>query len=155
GSKLTYPTDPRYGGDAADLVEFRMKLSGSKLLFRLTYNTMIDPALVASTIALGDSATPEPLPFNAGAQEPAQVFVTVRGSTVDVTDAATGQPVDAPDAQASVDLLRHQATISVPQNVFDTDGLSTLRVASASGLWDAAANQYLQPVSGAPTATQP
>jgi hypothetical protein len=155
GSKLTYPTDPRYGGDAADLVEFRMKLSGSKLLFRLTYNTMIDPALVASTIALGDSATPEPLPFNAGAQEPAQVFVTVHGSTVDVTDAATGQPVGAPDAQASVDLLRHQATISVPQNVFDPGGLSTLRVASASGLWDAAANQYLEPVSGAPTATQP
>ncbi|MBV9449506.1 MAG: prolyl oligopeptidase family serine peptidase [Streptosporangiaceae bacterium] len=155
GSALRYPTDPRYGGDAADLVEFRMKLSPSGLLFRLTYNTMIDPALVASTIALGDSATPEPLPFKAGAQEPAQVFVTAHGSTVDVTDAATGKAIDARGAWASVDLTRRQVTISVPRDAFDTHGLTTLRVASASGLWDATSNQYLQPVSGAATATQP
>ena len=155
GSTLTYPTDPRFGEDAADLVEFRMKLSPSGLLFRLTYNTMIDPAVVASTIALGDSATPEPLPFNAGAQEPAQVFVTVHGSTVDVTDAATGKPINARGARASVDLTRRQVTITVPKDAFNTRGLSTLRVASASGLWDAAGNQYLQPVSGAATATQP
>ena len=155
GSTLTYPTDPRYGGDAADLVEFRMKLSPSGLLFRLTYNTMIDPALVASTIALGDSAAPEPLPFKAGAQEPAQVFVTVHGSTVEVTDAATGKAIDARGAQASVDLTRRQVTVIVPQGAFDTRGLSALRVASASGLWDAVGHQYLQPVSGAATATQP
>jgi hypothetical protein len=155
GSTLTYPTDPRYAGDAADLVEFRMKLSPSGLLFRLTYNAMIDPALVASTIALGDSATPEPLPFGAGAQEPAQVFVTVHGSTVDITDAATGKPVDARGARASVDLVRRQVTITVPDQAFDIRGLPALRVASASGLWDAASNQYLQPVTGAATATQP
>jgi hypothetical protein len=155
GSTLTYPTDPRYAGDAADLVEFRMKLSPSGLLFRLTYNAMINPALVASTIALGDSTTPEALPFNAGAREPAQVFVTVHGSTVDVTDAATGMPVSAPGARASVDLTRRQVTITVPRDAFDTRGLSVLRVASASGLWDSASNQYLQPVSGAATATQP
>jgi hypothetical protein len=156
GSTLTYPTDPRYGGDAADLVEFRMKAApGGGLFFRLTYNTMIDPDLVASTIALGDSATPEPLPFNAGAQEPAQVFVTVHGSTVDATDAATGTPIDARGARSSADLFRRQVTIFVPPNVFDTRGLSTLRVAAASGLWDTAGNQYLQPVNGAATATQP
>ena len=155
GSALTYPTDPRYGGDAADLVEFRMKPAPSGLLFRLTYNTMIDPALVASTIALGASGTPEPLPFKAGAQEPAQVFVTVHGSTVYVTDAATGKPIDAPSAWASVDLSRRQVTIFVPQGAFNTRGLPTLRVACASGLWDVASNQYLQPVSGAATAIQP
>ncbi len=156
GSTLTYPTDARYGGDAADLVEFRMKLSPSGgLLFRLTYNTMIDPDLVASTIALGDSPAPEPLPFNAGAREPAQEFVTVHGSTVDVTDAATRMPVDARRAWARVDPVRRQVTIFVPRDVFGTRGLSTLRVASASGLWDVAGNQYLQPVDGAPTATQP
>ena len=132
-----------------------MKLSPSGLLIRLTYNAMIDPALVASTIALGDSATPEALPFNAGAREPAQVFVTVHGSVVDVTDAATGQPVHARGARARADLARRQVTITVPRDAFSTRGLSTLRIASASGLWDAASNQYLQPVSGAATATQP
>ncbi|HEY3609394.1 MAG TPA: hypothetical protein VGL06_17975 [Pseudonocardiaceae bacterium] len=155
GSTYTYPTDPRYAGDAADLVEFRLKPTRSGLLIRLTYNAMIDPALVASTIALGDSPTPRPLPFDAGAQEPAQVFVTVHGSTVAVTDAATGAPVTARDARASVDLTRRQVTVSVPARVFATRGLSTLRVASASGLWDAANNRYLQPVSGAATMTQP
>ncbi len=156
GSTLTYPTDPRYGADAADLVEFRMEAArDGGLVFRLTYNTMNDPDLVASTIALGDSATPEPLPFNAGAQEPAQVFVTVHGSAVDITDAATGQPIDARGAWASVDLTRAQVTAFVPRDAFDTRGLPTLRVASASGLWDVASNQYLQPVAGAATGTQP
>jgi hypothetical protein len=155
GSTLTYPTDPRYAGDAADLVEFRLKPSRSGLLIRLTYNAMIDPSLVASTIALGDSATPMPLPFHAGAMEPAQVFVTVHGSTVAVTNAATGQQVNSPGARASVDLTRRQVTITLPPNVFDTRGQSTMRVASASGLWDAANDQYLQPVTGAATATAP
>jgi len=156
GSTLTYPTATAYGNNAADLVEFRMKMApGGGLFFRLTYNTMIDPSVVASTIALGDSATPEPLPFNAGAQEPAQAFVTVHGSTVDVTDAATGMRINAPGSWASVDLTRRQVTVFVPRDAFDTRGLSTLRVSSASGLWDAASNQYLQPVSGASTATQP
>lgn len=155
GSTYTYPTDPHYAGDAADLVEFRIRPVGAGLAIRLTYNAMIDPSLVASTIALGDSATPEPLPFDAGAQEPAQVFVTVHGSTVAITNAATGQPVSASDAQASVDLTRRQVTISLPGAVLNTIGLSTLRVASASGLWDGTNNRYLQPVSGPATATRP
>jgi len=155
GETYTYPTDPRYAGDAADLVEFRLRPQGSGLTFRLTYNAMIDPSLVASTIALGDSATPEALPFDAGAQEPAQTFVTVHGSTVEVTDAATGRAVNARGAHADVDLTRRQVTVSLPAGVFNTHGLPTLRVASASGLWDVANNRYLQPVSGAATATQP
>ena len=137
GRTYTYPTDPRYAGDAADLVEFRIKTARSGLLIRLTYNAMIDPALVATTIALGDSATPRPLPFNAGAREPAQVFVTVHGSTVAVTDAATGaQAIATSGARARVDLTRRQVTVTVPATVFSTRGLRTLRVASASGLWD-------------------
>ena len=155
GATLTYPTDPRYAGNAADLVEFRLKPTRAGLLIRLTYNAMIDPALVASTIALGDSPAPRSLPFDAGAREPAQVFVTVHGTTVAVTDAATGASMSAPDARASIDLTRRQLTVSVPRSVFDTRRVSTLRVSSASGLWDAATKRYLQPVSGAATKTQP
>src|SRR5205823_14013172 len=47
GSAYTYPTDSRYAGNAADLVELRLKPVRSGLLIRLTYNAMIDPALVA------------------------------------------------------------------------------------------------------------
>lgn len=155
GSTYTYPTDPRYARDAADLVEFRLKPFASGLLIRLTYNAMIDPSLVASTIALGDSAASYPLPFNAGAKEPAQYFITVHGTTVVVTDAATGQQLDVPGAGARVDLSRRQVQLFVPGSVINTDTVSLLRVASASGLWDTANNQYLQPVPGAATATQP
>jgi hypothetical protein len=155
GSTYTYPTDPRYAGDAADLVEFRLKPYFAGLLIRLTYNAMIDPALVASTIALGDSSVSYPLPFDAGASEPAQFFVTVHGTAVVVTDAATGQTVNAPGAAATVDLTRRQVQIFIPYSVVNTSTVSTLRVASASGLWDTANNRYLQPVPGAATATQP
>ena len=155
GSTYTYPTDPRYAGDAADLVEFRVKPYRSGLLIRLTYNAMIDPSLVASTIALGDSSVAYSLPFAAGAKEPAQFFVTVHGTTVVVTDAASGQPLSVPGAAASVDLTRRQVQVLVPSSVVNTDTVSGLRIASASGLWDTTDNQYLQPVPGAATATQP
>src|ERR1700743_2656973 len=52
GTNYTYPTHPRYAKDAADLVEFRLTPLHSGLAIRLTYNAMIDPSLVASTIAL-------------------------------------------------------------------------------------------------------
>lgn len=155
GSTYAYPTDPRYAGDAADLVEFRVKPWGDGLVVRLTYNAMIDPSLVASTIALGDSASPQQLPFGAGAREPAQVFVTVHGSTAVATDAATGATLSGRAPRASVDLTRRQVTVWIPQQTFDTRGVAQLRIASASGLWDTSANQYLQPVSAAPTATRP
>jgi hypothetical protein len=154
GGTYTYPTDPRYAKDAADLIEFRIKTDKSGLLIRLTYNAMIDPALTATTIALGDSTTPRALPFDAGAREPAQVFLTVHGSTVAVTDAATGAQVRSA-ARAQVDLTRRQVTVTVPADVFSTHGLTTLRVSSASGLWDAKHNEYLQPVNGTATRTQP
>jgi Prolyl oligopeptidase family/C-terminal binding-module, SLH-like, of glucodextranase len=156
GGTYTYPTDPRYAQDAADLVEFRLKPRGAGLLMRLTFNAMTDPTLVASTIALGGTpGTSFPLPFNAGAQEPAQTFVTVHGTTIVVTDAATGQTLNTPDANATVDIKRRQIQLFVPGWVIDTHHLHTLRVAEASGLWDSAHNQYLQPVTGSPTATQP
>src|SRR5437588_6509712 len=59
---LTYPTDPAYAGNAADLVELRVKPLADATAFRLTLNTMTDPSLVAATIAIGDSAVPLPLP---------------------------------------------------------------------------------------------
>src|SRR3954453_20148480 len=42
----TYPTNPVYAMNAADLVELRVKPSGDHTAFRITLNTMKDPALV-------------------------------------------------------------------------------------------------------------
>src|SRR3954451_14196588 len=63
----TYPTNAAYAGNAADLVELRVKPVAGATLFRLTLNTMLDPELAAATIAIGDSAAPLPMPFGANA----------------------------------------------------------------------------------------
>src|SRR6476661_4457573 len=48
GDQYTYPADPRYAGNAADLVELRLKPVPGEIAIRLTYNAMTDPALVGT-----------------------------------------------------------------------------------------------------------
>src|SRR4051812_38078158 len=42
----TYPTDPKYANDAADIVELRVRPLADATAFRLTLNTMKDPSLI-------------------------------------------------------------------------------------------------------------
>src|SRR3954453_13393144 len=58
----TYPSDRSYGDNAADLVELRVKPLADATAFRITLNTMHDAGLVATTIAIGSSATPRAFP---------------------------------------------------------------------------------------------
>jgi len=149
---LTYPTDPAYAGNAADLVELRVKPLADATAFRLTLNTMTDPSLVAATIAIGDSAVPLPLPHGANVSAPAQLFLTWHGTTADLLDAATGAP--APLAPSvSVDVGRHQVEIRVPHADWDP-GDGTVRLAAGVGLWDAQNGSYLAPQASA-DATHP
>ena len=71
GDAAVYPADPRYGGNAADLVELRLRELPGETAFRITYNTMIAPELAATTIALGSSAAPATMPHGANARMPA------------------------------------------------------------------------------------
>jgi predicted esterase len=139
----TYPTDPAYARNAADLVELRLRPLTRGTALRLTYNTMLNPDLAATTIALGDAAGLRPLPYGANVQAPATVFVTVHGSTATITDAATGEQVGQP--QVAVDTTRRQVHICVPYDSFDPRGQRAVRVAAGTGLWNAAAGQYLIP----------
>jgi len=139
----SYPTNPSYGGNAADLVEFRMKPTADATAFRITLNTMIDPSLYAFTIALGSSAASIAMPHGANVSEPAQMFVTAHGSTGDIINAATGQVVGTPTV--SVDQAHRQVTVLVPYSVYDTRGNTALRVAEATGLWNNTTNAYLLP----------
>src|SRR5712672_990207 len=63
---LTYPTDPVFANNAADLVELRVKPLASTTAFRVTLNTLIDPGRTAFTIALGNSPELKPWPYRAG-----------------------------------------------------------------------------------------
>ncbi|HEY2603148.1 MAG TPA: glucodextranase DOMON-like domain-containing protein [Thermoleophilaceae bacterium] len=148
----TYPSDPVYAGNAADLVELRVKPTATATAFRITLNTMKDPSLVATTIAIGDSATPQQFPHGAGASAPAQWFVTVHGQTADMLDAASGKAA-ATAPSVSVDSTRRQITVLVPHSDWNP-GNGTVRLAAGTGLWDTAAGAYLIPQQAA-DATHP
>ncbi len=141
----TYPAAAQYGGNAANLIEFRMKPQSKSTAIRLTYNTMIDPSVTATTIALGSSSSAvEPMPFGAGAKMPAKIFVTVHGCMAVVTDAATGATLRVSPAVV-IDHFRRQAQILLPYSAFDPRGQTSVRVGAASGLWDPNNDQYLRP----------
>jgi len=139
----TYPTNPEYRANAADIVEVRIRPLPDATAFRITFNTMLDPALVGTTIALGDSAVPHEAPYGTNVVMPAQAFVTVHGTHADATDAATGVRLPGTPSVA-IDVERRQVEVRVPHATFDP-GRRTVRVAAASGLWDAAADRFLLP----------
>jgi len=155
GGTYAYPTDPVYARNAADLVEVRIKLLDGGTGIRLTYNTMLDPELVAATIILGDAAGTRPLPYGANAQAPAEVFVTVHGSSADAIDAASGEPIEGVVPGVDVDLHRRQVHLCIPFEAFDPRGQSSVRIAAAVGLWDVANILYLLPLSGPPDEAHP
>src|SRR3954469_18351505 len=122
----TYPTDPVYGGNAADLVEFRVKPLDDATAFRVTLNTLKDPARTGFTIALGTSDSAVDWPHGAGASSPAKYFLTVHGGVAELLDAASGKVV-APAPSVSTDLVRRQIDVRVPHGAWDP-GKGTERI---------------------------
>src|SRR5205823_21304 len=107
----TYPTDPAYANDAADVVELRVKPLSDATAFRLTLNTMKDASLVAFSIAIGGMpGVLRSFPAGANVQAPADLFLTVHpagaGMAGDLVNAATGQPVGGPAPLVAVDTGR-------------------------------------------------
>ncbi|MEO6496382.1 MAG: alpha/beta hydrolase-fold protein [Solirubrobacteraceae bacterium] len=134
GDAYRYPNDPRYAGNAADLVELRIKPLAGETAFRLTYNTMVDPMAVGTTIGLGGAATAMPMPHGANARMPAEVFVTVHGFEADAVDAAAGVTV-ATGLPVAVDPARRQVEVRVPTSVFSPHGRQGVRIGAATGPW--------------------
>ena len=151
GGTFTYPSDPVYAHDAADLVELRVKPLARETAFRVTLNTLQDASRTAFTIALGTSAAPVAWPHGAGVSGPATHFVTWHGGQAELRTA------DGTRAQAlpvRVDLARRQVEVRVPTSAFDP-GSGTVRTTVGVGLWDAEAGTYLAPSPGPATATTP
>jgi hypothetical protein len=144
---LTYPNDPSFAGNAADLVELRVKRSDAGTAFRVTLNSLVDPERTAFTIALGSSAEPRAWPHMAGVRSPASLFLTVHGQTAELRDAASGAVV-SPTPEASVDVGRRQYDVRIPSAAWDP-GASTVRIAAGVGLWDPEAGAYLVPARSA------
>lgn len=138
----TYPEDPAYRRNAADILEVRVKPEPSETAFRVTLNTMTNPDLYALTLALGNSDHPMQVPHGANTVMPAKTFVTVHGSEGDITDAASGRTLGEKPT-VKVDKERRQVEIRVPHSVFDPRGKE--RIAAAAGLWDRSGGGYLVP----------
>lgn len=151
---LTYPTDvAAFANNAADLVELRVKPLADATAFRVTLNTLIDPARVAFTIALGSSAQAVAWPHAAGVKSPAQYFLTVHGDMIELYEATAARVVAMPGASVKVDLARRQFDLRVPLTAWNP-GAGKVRMAAATGLWDIAKQQYLQALPTA-SATAP
>jgi hypothetical protein len=150
----TYPTGPGYDENAANLVELRVKPRPKSTAFRITLNTLENPALVATAIAIGgEEGVTHPFPFGANVSAPADYFLTIHGETAVLTDAATGETVPGSAPGVTIDLARRQITVEVPHSEWDP-GTSTVRLAAGVGLWNEAAGSYLLPGATA-SATQP
>jgi predicted esterase len=139
----TYPTKRAYAGNAADLVELRVKSLRRATAFRITLNTMKQPSLVASTIAIGTSKQPQAFPHGANASAPARLFLTVHGKHADLLRAGSGKAVHpAPDVTVSE--RRRQIQVRVPHRAWNPHR-RTVRLAAGVGLWDSSSHSYLIP----------
>lgn len=149
---LTYPTDPAFANNGADLVELRVKPLRGATALRVTLNALSAPARTAFTVAIGSSPGPRDWPHGAGVRSPAQLFLTVHGTTAELRDAATGAP-RGPAPTAAVDVRRRQFDVRIPHAAWNP-GAQIVRLHAGVGLWDPAAGRYLTPAPRA-SATQP
>ncbi|MFN2466193.1 MAG: hypothetical protein ABR598_08025 [Candidatus Dormibacteria bacterium] len=156
----TYPTGPGYQGDAADLVEFRVKPLPNETAFRVSLNTLLDPSLAAFTIAIaapGTTNTAAVYPHGAQSTGPADRFVTVHNTYADLVTAGASSATPLPGAVA-IDTTRRQLEVRVPHTLWNPDG-QTVRLSIGVGVWDKTtpdsyAGRYLVPGNSA-TATTP
>ena len=137
----TYPSDPAYAHNAADLVEFRVRSVAEGVAFRLTLNTLLDPNLVAATLALGTTGEPRPLPGGANLSLDHAFSFTLAERRVVLRNAAGDTLATLPLA---VDLRRRQLSFTLPRGVLNI-GDSVQSLWLGVGLWDAEADQFRIP----------
>jgi hypothetical protein len=157
-----YPTADRFGANAADLVELRVKPTRGAILYRVTLNTVKvdDAAIVGIGIDTDRSGgVPVAWPGGAGVTSPGlDRFVTAwgTGGSVFRRDPLSGKLVADPSpagVDVSISRARNQMTIRVPRSVMDP-GRATWRYVAGVGL-RSATNGFEQVRSGGPTSTEP
>jgi predicted esterase len=153
----TYPTDPRYANNAADLVELRVRPAKRSTYFRLTLNTLRDRRLAAFTLAIGGKKKLRAFPHGANVKAPAVLFLTVRPQgkrlVAELVRASNGRRVRGRAPRVRVDVKRRQITVKVSHRQWNPHR-HRVRLAGGVGLWDAAAGRYLLPRASA-DATHP
>jgi hypothetical protein len=119
-----YPTDPKYGRNAADIVEFRVIPTPEAIVYRVTLNTVkADDATVVGIGIDTDRRTDQDVswPDGAGMRSPGlDRFVTAWGTGGKVTQCAAAAcsetPTDLPAGAVTIDQESNQMTIRVPRS---------------------------------------
>src|SRR4051812_13946718 len=120
---VVYPTADRYGGNAADLVEFRVKALPDAIVYRVTLNTAgaADAAVVGIGIDTDRSGgAPVEWPYGAGISSPGlDRFITAWGTGGAVTSFPGVASTPLPSGAVSLDGASNQMTIRVPRSIMD------------------------------------
>ena len=142
----TYPGDfARYGGNAADLVEYRMSVRGGDLAVRLSLTTLLagdSTITVAAFDTDRDSATgSSTLPRHPGMPFPGTDAVLTTWGTGAEWSTWTGTDWLSEQLASRVDLAANQITVLVPESVARPTG--TWATTVATGLYDPATGGWL------------
>jgi dienelactone hydrolase len=141
---VVYPTNAaRYAYDAADLLEFRARLDGGSIHYRVTLNSMIDAT--AAAVAIGIDRAP------GGRSDWGYGIGSLGNLGLDDVIVASGDGAHSTDvagASATVDTATNQIDITVPLS----PGGATWRHYVVVGLWNGSA---FKKILGQPTAEAP
>ncbi|WP_116040493.1 hypothetical protein [Amycolatopsis palatopharyngis] len=145
--EITYPADPEYGGNAADLVEFRAAPGDEEVTYRFTLNTLLRADTTIVTLAFDtdrDAATgAATLPRDPGAPFPGtDEVITVWGSGAEHSRLTAGRVTTTP-LEIGADLEANQLTVTVPRSVSDPAGV--WRASLATGLFDPGTGGWKRP----------
>jgi poly(3-hydroxybutyrate) depolymerase len=164
---VLYPTDRPFQGEAADLVEFRIRPTRRAVVYRVTFAVQSPAATVVAGIGMGNlhpNGPPVPWPFGAGITSPAlDWFITAWGNGGAVTQFATHRTTRLPAGSVRWNRARPQMTIRVPRRLMNPRRW-TWRYVAGTGLWGGhrwmrvvpgSQSQPRRPVSGNPKATAP
>jgi hypothetical protein len=133
-----YPTARRYAGNAADLVELRIKPLAHAILYRVTFNTtrVRDAAVVGIGVDTDRrGGAPTRWPLGAGISSPGlDRFITAWGTGGQVASLPAGRATALPAGAVRIDRATNQMTIRVPRSIMDPRG-SSWRYVAGTGLW--------------------
>ena len=152
-----YPTAAKYAGNAADIVELRIKPTAGAVVYRVTLNTVKDDS--AAVVGIGidkdrSGGAEVAWPLGAGVTSPGiDSFITAHGTGGRVHDFGANTSSALPAGAVTIDSTTNQMTIRVPRSVLDP-GAATWRYVMGAGLWDG--DSWLAVEAAAePTETQP
>lgn len=133
-----YPTAPRYAGNAADLVELRIKPRRHAIVYRVTLNTV--RSRNAAVVGIGidtdrRGGAPVRWPLGAGITSPGlDRFITAWGTAGQVASLHTGKATALPARSVRIDRGSNQMTIRVPRSMMNPRR-SRWRYVVGTGLW--------------------